>query len=122
MCTHLHTDHVGWNTRLRDGRWVPTFPNARYLFARREFEHRRSAFELDPGSQYNAYADSVLPVIEAGQADLVDGVHALADVLRIEPAPGHTPGHSSYVLSSKGQNALIWGDIVHSHAVFFVND
>src|SRR5215470_10383075 len=68
MCTHLHWDHIGWNTRLRDGRWVPTFPNARYIFARREWEFWDALHRQTPQAQI---ADSILPVIEANQAQFV---------------------------------------------------
>jgi glyoxylase-like metal-dependent hydrolase (beta-lactamase superfamily II) len=106
LCTHLHEDHIGWNTELRDGRWVPTFPRAKYLFSRKEDEFWRPAGGI-------AYRDSVLPVIEAGQAELVDGVHAIGDLLLIEPAPGHTPGHVVLKLRAPGAGALFSGDVIH---------
>ncbi|MCZ6557574.1 MAG: MBL fold metallo-hydrolase [SAR324 cluster bacterium] len=110
MCTHLHVDHVGWNTRLENGRWVPTFPNARYLFAREEWEFwKRSKQE----EHEQIMKDSVLPIIEADQADLVHKDHAIEDGLRFEPTPGHTPGHVSLHLSSGGQEAVITGDMMH---------
>jgi len=114
LCTHLHVDHVGWNTRLVDGRWVPTFPNARYVFSRTENERWAAA----PTAA--AYADSVLPVIEAGLVDLVDGDHEVCRQLTIQPAPGHTPGHISLVLADGGDNGLFIGDALHSpiQAVF----
>ncbi len=116
LCTHLHADHVGWNTLLRDGRWVPTFPNAKYLFSRIENEHqdprRNPAADADP-LRGRAYRDSVLPVIEAGQATLLDGVHAIDDALLVEPAPGHTPGHVLLKLADKGERALFCGDVMH---------
>jgi glyoxylase-like metal-dependent hydrolase (beta-lactamase superfamily II) len=108
LCTHLHVDHVGWNTRLVDGRWTPTFPNARYVFSKAENERWRPA----PSSP--AYADSVLPVIEAGLVDLVDGDHAIGDQLLIQPAPGHTPGHISLRLLDGGERGLFTGDSMHS--------
>jgi glyoxylase-like metal-dependent hydrolase (beta-lactamase superfamily II) len=116
LCTHLHGDHVGWNTMLRDGRWVPTFPNAKYLFSRIENEHGDP--RRNPGADANpqrgsAYRDSVLPVIESGQAVLLDGAHAIDDALLIEPAPGHTPGHVVMKLSDRGEQALFCGDAVH---------
>jgi len=96
LCTHLHADHIGWNTQLRDGRWVPTFPNARYLLSRKECEHwdpvKNPTVADDPHRRV-AYQDSVLPVIAAGRAELVSGPHAVDDDLLIEDAPGHTPGH-----------------------------
>ena len=116
LCTHLHADHVGWNTMLRDGRWVPTFPNAKYLFSRTENEignpDRNPAAEADP-QRNRAYRDSVLPVIEAGQAVLLDGAHAIDDTMLIEPAPGHTPGHVILKLADRGEHAVVCGDAIH---------
>ena len=112
LCTHLHTDHVGWNTRLSNGRWVPTFPNAKYLFSKTDYDYwgekNREAPALD-----NAYNDSVLPVVEAGRAVMIDGGHAIDDRFLIEPAPGHTPGHVTMRLTSQGESALFTGDIMH---------
>lgn len=115
MCTHLHVDHVGWNTRLIDGRWVPTFPNARYIFGRKEYEH----WHPDMGAsnfygQGIAFADSVLPCVEAGQADIVEDGYTLDDELTLEPAPGHTPGTCVIRASSAGQGGLFVGDCMHS--------
>ncbi len=110
ICTHLHVDHVGWNTRLADGRWVPTFPRARYLFARREWEHWTS--EEDDGTK-RILTDSVAPVLDAGLADLVAMDHRVADGIRLEPTPGHTPGHVSVRLASDGADAVITGDLMH---------
>lgn len=116
LCTHLHSDHVGWNTMLRDGRWVPTFPNAKYLFSSAENEYgdprRNPKAEADP-QRNNAYRDSVLPVIEAGQAQLIAGSHAIDDALLIEPAPGHTIGHVVLNLADRDQRALFCGDVLH---------
>ena len=96
LCTHLHADHVGWNTRLINGNWVPTFPNARYVFARSEHDFWREKFTKDPRKYDDGcYQDSVLPIIESGQATLVDSDHALDDQVWLEPSPGHTPGHVS---------------------------
>lgn len=114
VCTHLHVDHVGWNTRLDGGRWVPTFPNARHLFVREEFAHWRSVSETRPDDQYAAvFADSVRPVDEAGLVDLVDDDHAVCDEVRLVPTTGHTPGHASVLISSEGEEALITGDFLH---------
>jgi glyoxylase-like metal-dependent hydrolase (beta-lactamase superfamily II) len=107
FCTHLHADHCGWNTRLVDGRWVPTFPNAKYVLARSEVAHA----ETGAGRQYR---DSVLPVIETGQAVLVDTDHALDDEVWLEPTPGHTPGHVAVGLESRGDRAVMCGDLIHS--------
>ena len=116
LCTHLHADHVGWNTMLRDGRWIPTFPNAKYLFSRSEDEYgdprRNPAADADP-QRGCAYRDSVLPVIEAGQAVLLDGTHAIDDAMVVEPAPGHTPGHVVLKLHDRGERALFCGDALH---------
>jgi glyoxylase-like metal-dependent hydrolase (beta-lactamase superfamily II) len=111
MCTHMHVDHIGWNTRLRDGRWVPTFPNARYVFARKEWEATEAAHRARPQPQF---ADSVLPLMEARKADLVDADHALDDEVRLEPTPGHTPGHVCVHLASRGTEGVITGDCIHS--------
>ena len=112
ICTHLHVDHVGWNTRLVDGQWVPTFPNARYLFVDREYEHWRSA----PGlfGTEDVFGDSVAPIVEAGLADVVPIDHIVNDAVRFQPTTGHTPGHVSVVIASEGQRAIITGDMVHS--------
>ena len=90
MCTHLHTDHVGWNTRLENGRWVPTFPKARYVFADREYEFWKAKNAEEPVPWI---ADSVLPIVEAGRAQLVRSDHALDDNIHLEPTPGHTIDH-----------------------------
>ncbi len=111
LCTHLHVDHVGWNTMLVAGRWVPTFPNARYLLGRIEFEHWRR--QRDNESQIAVFADSVAPVFAAGLVDLVDTDHRLGDELSLVPTLGHTPGHVSLRISSRGEEALISGDFLH---------
>jgi glyoxylase-like metal-dependent hydrolase (beta-lactamase superfamily II) len=114
LCTHLHADHVGWNTRFVDSRWVPTFPNARYLFARREWEHWRVAelraeYTTDP-----YYEDSLLPIMESGQAELVATDYAFDDNVWIEPWPGHTPGHVCVVVRCQGTSVVLSGDIMHT--------
>ena len=106
VCTHLHVDHVGWNTRFVDGRWVPTFPRARYIFVGEEWEYWRH--EKD-----ECIADSVLPVVEHGQVDLVQSDHALGRWLRFEPSPGHTPGHVSVRLETSAGHAVFSGDLMH---------
>jgi glyoxylase-like metal-dependent hydrolase (beta-lactamase superfamily II) len=114
LCTHLHADHVGWNTRLLDGRWVPTFPNARYLFARQEWEHWRVA-ELRAEYTTDPYCeDSLLPIMESGQAELVATDYAFDDNVWIEPWPGHTPGHVCVVVRCQGASVLLTGDIMHT--------
>ena len=110
LCTHLHVDHVGWNTRLVNGRWAPTFPRARYVFARKEWEHWSA---VQDGEYARVYADSVRPVVDAGRVDLVDGDHEISEEIRLEPTPGHTPGHVSVRLSSRGREAVITGDLMH---------
>lgn len=119
MCTHLHVDHVGWNTRLLDGRWVPTFPNAKYVFSRVEADHWDPAKnkELTP-AQAAIFIDSVLPVIAAGQAQVVEmtdqlGDGQICDGLLIEPAPGHAPGHVVLRLLSGGDEGIFIGDVMH---------
>jgi glyoxylase-like metal-dependent hydrolase (beta-lactamase superfamily II) len=111
ICTHLHVDHVGWNTRLDNGRWVPTFPRARHLFARTEWEHWSR--ERDDESR-RIMADSVRPVLDAGLATLVDADHRVSDEIWLEPTPGHTPGHVSVRLRAGGGDAVITGDLMHS--------
>ena len=111
MCTHLHGDHVGWNTRLLDGRWVPTFANAKYIFARTEFDYWQAQTDEE---ERESFAESVLPVVAAGQAVMVEADHALDDQVWLEPSPGHTPGHVSIRLASKGENAVMCGDVMHS--------
>lgn len=110
LCTHLHVDHVGWNTRLVAGRWVPTFPRARHLFARREWEHWSA--ERDEAAR-RVMADSVAPIVDAGLADLVEMDHRISDEIWLEPTPGHTPGHVSVRLRSGGAEAVITGDLMH---------
>jgi glyoxylase-like metal-dependent hydrolase (beta-lactamase superfamily II) len=111
MCTHLHPDHVGWNTRLEDGRWVPTFPNARYLFSEVEFAHWTAQHAKEP---VPAFADSVLPVVAADRAELVRSDHAVGDHVRLLPTPGHTPGHSAVLVGKAADAAVLTGDLIHS--------
>ncbi len=111
MCTHLHVDHVGWNTMLVGGKWVPTFPNAEYVFAKQEWDYwsQHEQDEMGPAVQ-----DSVRPIVDAGLAKLVEMDHRLTDEVWFEPTPGHTPGHVSVRISSKGEDAVITGDMTHS--------
>jgi glyoxylase-like metal-dependent hydrolase (beta-lactamase superfamily II) len=114
MCTHLHWDHVGWNTRLENGRWVPTFPNARYIMARREFEHWHAFQQRGEDSPHRlAFEDSVLPVVRAGQSVLVDDDYAFEDGLWFESAPGHTPGNVVIHARSGNDRAVFLGDVLH---------
>lgn len=110
VCTHLHVDHVGWNTMLVDGRWLPTFPNARYLFVRAEWEHWNAAGPMVEG---DVVGDSVRPVVDAGLVDLVAPDHRLTDEVWLESTPGHTPGHVSVRIRSAGVDAVITGDVMH---------
>ena len=114
MCTHLHWDHVGWNTQLTNGQWVPTFPNARYIMARREFEHWRAMHERGEESPHvRAFDDSVLPVVRSGQSVLVNDDYAFEDGLWFEPAPGHTPGNVVIHARSRDDRAVFLGDVIH---------
>jgi glyoxylase-like metal-dependent hydrolase (beta-lactamase superfamily II) len=110
VCTHLHVDHVGWNTMLENGRWVPTFPNARYLVGRIEYEHWRSEAE---GEMTEILADSVAPIFDAGLAQMVELDHRISPELSLVPTTGHTPGHVSVMIESKGERAIITGDMMH---------
>ena len=112
VCTHLHIDHVGWNTRLEQGRWVPTFPRARYLFGRKDWEYF-SANDAAVGAGRDVIDESVRAVVEAGLVDLIDGSHAIEDGVIIEPLAGHTPGQLSLRLTSNGEEALLTGDLMH---------
>jgi glyoxylase-like metal-dependent hydrolase (beta-lactamase superfamily II) len=111
MCTHLHTDHVGWNTRLENGRWVPTFPNARYVFTAQEYAYWQ---EMNAKAHVLPFNDSVLPVVEANRADMVAGDHEIGDLVRLLPTPGHTPGHVAVCFGRTGADGVISGDLMHS--------
>lgn len=111
ICTHLHVDHVGWNTRLVDGRWVPTFANARYLFGRSEYEYWKT-HSTEP-SHAAVFADSIAPVVEAGKVDLVDSDATIADEITLISTPGHSPGHVALHIRSDGEEALLSGDVAH---------
>ena len=113
LCTHLHVDHVGWNTRLENGRWVPTFRNARYLWNRAEYEHWSKTEQSEYGE---VVQESVRPVYEAGRVDLVGPTHVVTDEVRLEPTHGHTPGHVSVHIASRGEEAVITGDLMHHPA------
>lgn len=115
FCTHLHHDHCGWSTQLRDGRFVPTFPNARYVYVRREYERWDTRVPGHVSVDYNmgVFEQSVLPVMQAGLAELVDDRHRISSSLEIEPAYGHTLGHSMLHLVSEAQEAYFTGDVFH---------
>jgi glyoxylase-like metal-dependent hydrolase (beta-lactamase superfamily II) len=112
VITHMHVDHVGWNTRLVNGAWVPTFPNARYVFAGEEWQFWKHEHERG-GDEYGCIDDSVLPIVAAGQATLVDDTHRVDDWLRFEPSIGHTPGHVSVRLTTTAGDAVFSGDLMH---------
>jgi glyoxylase-like metal-dependent hydrolase (beta-lactamase superfamily II) len=116
LCTHMHIDHVGWNTRLENGRWVPTFPNAKYLFSRKEYEQYLPENYIDgkPPIFADVFEDSVLPVIAAGQGQIVEGRHEVNGSVTIDPAPGHTPGHYIVRAGSREEMALFVGDAIHN--------
>jgi glyoxylase-like metal-dependent hydrolase (beta-lactamase superfamily II) len=113
MCTHLHVDHVGWNTRLENGRWVPTFPKARYLFADRELAFWTKRQKDDPAA-CPWIEDSVLPIVAANRADVVKSDHAFNDLVTLIPTPGHTIDHYSVHVGKPGADAVITGDMIHS--------
>lgn len=116
VCTHLHVDHVGWNTMWDDGRWVPTFPKAAYLFGRDEFEYWQSVSTAGGEGPFHPdvfMADSVQPVIDAGLVTLVDSDHGITAEVTLFPTSGHTPGHVSILIASKGEEAVITGDVIH---------
>src|SRR5881392_4113171 len=111
LCTHLHVDHVGWNTRLVDGRWVPTFPNARYIWSGKEYEHWHA--HRDEPDVAPHYADSIKPIFDAGCVDLVASDHRFSDEIRFIPTAGHSPAHMSIAIDSGGQSAILLGDVFH---------
>jgi glyoxylase-like metal-dependent hydrolase (beta-lactamase superfamily II) len=111
LCTHLHVDHVGWNTRLAGGKWVPTFVNARYVFGKTEYEHWRDhSEETDKSAVFN---DSVKPIVDAGKAELVASNYRLSNGISLIPTPGHSPGHMSIHIESDGEQGLLTGDVAH---------
>jgi glyoxylase-like metal-dependent hydrolase (beta-lactamase superfamily II) len=111
LCTHLHVDHVGWNTKLAGGKWVPTFGNARYVFGKTEYEHWRDY--RDEPDKVAVFDDSVKPIVDAGKAELVAGDARLADEITLIPTPGHSPGHMSIHIKSDGEEGLLTGDVAH---------
>ena len=112
LCTHLHFDHVGWNTRLVDGKWVPTFPQARYLLSREEAQKVQALCEA--GDAHGAhYSDTIAPILNDGLADFIDVSQAISPEITLESTPGHTQGHVSVRVRSKGESAVITGDLMH---------
>ncbi|MET0280009.1 MAG: MBL fold metallo-hydrolase [Steroidobacteraceae bacterium] len=114
LCTHLHFDHVGWNTRKVDGKWVPTFPQAHYLFGRSEFAHWKHLRDTNGYHHMHHLEDAIDPVVEAGLVQLIDADFKLTDEVSLIPTPGHTPGHVSVLIQSRGQSAVITGDLMHN--------
>lgn len=116
MCTHLHFDHVGWNTRLDNGKWVPTFPQAKYLFGRRDYAY----FQSSPAGEeahHESFIDSIVPVMDAGQGIIVDEDHVahreIGNGVWLEPAFGHSPGCCTIRARAEGDGAIFWGDVIH---------
>merc|ERR1719382_1662649 len=116
FCTHLHTDHIGWNTMKVDGRWAPTFPKAQYLFGKEEFEYwsrggQAGEVGAEEGGIEEELADSITPIVELGLARFVDMDHVLVDEgdtrIYLRPTIGHTPGHTSLIIESRGAKAII---------------
>ena len=120
LCTHLHFDHVGWNTHQVDGKWVPTFPKARYLFGRKEWAHWQHLRSTGGYHHMEHLIDSIDPVVDAGLTELIDPDFQLTDELSLIPTPGHTPGHVSVLIRSQGEEAVITGDLMHHPIQFAV--
>lgn len=112
-CTHLHMDHVGWNTQLENGVWMPTFPNAKYLFAKDEYQYWTQKPDKELADDKAAFDDSISPIVKAGLAILVSMDHRIDSHVRFMPTAGHTPGHVSVVIESENKRAIISGDILH---------
>lgn len=113
ICTHLHFDHVGWNTKLENGKWIPTFPNAKYLFSKEEYEYWIKKPEKEMVDDFNGIDDSVTPIVDAGVAEFVTDDYKIDSNVRLIPTPGHTPHHVSVVIESQGKKAIISGDTLH---------
>ena len=111
LCTHLHVDHVGWNTKLAGGKWVPTFANARYVFGKAEYEYWRD-HSVEP-AHIAVFNDSVKPIWDAGKAELIASDAKLTDEISMISTPGHSPGHMSIHIRSDGEEGLLTGDVAH---------
>src|ERR1700761_7533321 len=111
MCTHLHVDHIGWNTRLENGRWGPTFPKARYLFSKTELDFWLAG---NARAELPQIVDSVIPIVEAKRCDLITSDHAVDDVVSLIPTPGHTIDHYAVQLGRGGKDSVITGDLIHT--------
>jgi glyoxylase-like metal-dependent hydrolase (beta-lactamase superfamily II) len=112
--THMHTDHVGWDTVLQDGKWVPAFPKAKYLYPKDEFDYWKAEYAKDKTVNQGSFEDSVLPIVDAGLADFMDGTSEVAGCLAPEPVPGHAPGMLSFRIRSRGEEGLFCADIMHN--------
>ncbi len=113
VCTHMHFDHVGWNTTLVDGKWQPTFPNAQYIFSKREFDYWNGKPEKEMEDDRMGFEESILPAHEAGLTKLVPDDYKVTEEISLVPTPGHTPGHVAILIQSQGESALITGDALH---------
>jgi glyoxylase-like metal-dependent hydrolase (beta-lactamase superfamily II) len=122
LCTHLHFDHVGWNAQRLNDRWVPTFPKARYLFGRIEYEHWMGLYRTKGYHDLLHVEECVMPIIEAGLVDLIEMEHRINEEISLEPTPGHTPGHVSVRIRSRGEQAIITGDMLHTPLQIAVPD
>jgi len=122
LCTHLHFDHVGWNTMKAGGRFVPTFPKARYLFGRKEYDHWQMLKRTGGYHDFSHLVDSVDPITEAGLADFIEPTTRITDEVSLVPTPGHTPGHVSVMIRSRGAEAIITGDMMHHPIQFAESD
>ena len=115
VMTHLHTDHVGWNTVEKDGKWVPTFPKARYLIPQDDFDYWKGLYDKgDKDVNQGSFADSVLPILDAGVAEFMDGKTEVAGCLAPEPVPGHAPGMLSFRIRSGGEEGIFTADVMHN--------
>jgi glyoxylase-like metal-dependent hydrolase (beta-lactamase superfamily II) len=117
LCTHLHVDHVGWNTKLVGGKWVPTFKNARYVFGKTEYDYWKA--NAPTPTHAAVFEDSVKPVADAGLVDLIPSDHKLTDEITMIPTPGHSPGHMSIHIKSAGEEGLLTGDVAHHPVQMF---
>lgn len=113
VCTHLHFDHVGWNTVIDNGEWIPTFPNAKYLFSEEEYKYWIAKPSNEMIDDFNGIDDSVIPIVRSGQAIFVPDDYRINQAVRLFPTPGHTPHHVSIEISSSGKSAIITGDVMH---------
>lgn len=113
VMTHMHSDHVGWNTVLDGDKWVPTFPNARYFLPKADFDYFNGEYQAGSGADGGAFPDSVLPIVEAGLVEFITNQREIADCLQVVQAPGHTPGQLNYWVRSKGETGVFSADIFH---------